>query len=243
MISYRKLLEYGDKLSGIPYYIRSYKEFQSNPIVRQCIIKIMKQFDVYNKFLKFPDRYSALRVKCPHCGLVKKKVNDIEINGDELIIHSPCIHHGEYKVIITPENDKYFSMGMQLRDVTKGVLSFYLKPEKLNIMCDSRDWGGEWNNIVHCMTMKQLGIDQATDRIFTPLIIDNTGRKVSKSIYIQNGYSDLKKKEHFLDFEKFLSTYGDEGVKKIYYEVEKWAMIPCKTVRNYSLEYMSNCLK
>ena len=240
--AYRVLLDYGSKLSGIPYRTRTYKEFQNIPAVRKCVITIMRQFDECNKYLKFPDRNSAVRTKCPYCGLVKKKVNSIKFNGDEMILYSSCIHHGEYKVVVTQDNDAYFSMGMQLRDVTKGIIFSDLKPEKICIMCDSRDWGGEWNNIVHCMTKQCLGIDQITDRIFTPLIIDSTGRKVSKTIYIREGYPELKGKEHFLDFEKFLEVYGEEGVKKLYKEVINWAAIPRKAVRNYSLEYIENCL-
>ncbi|MBL6440124.1 hypothetical protein JNE33_06330 [Streptococcus suis] len=235
---YKRIFDIATQVSGIPYHIRSYKNFQNIPIVRETVIHILKNFNEFNKYLKFENENFVLRTKCPQCGIVKKSVNNIRVCNEQLIINSSCFEHGDYKVEFSGSNDTYISMGMQLRDLIKGVLCSEMLPEKLYIMCDSRDWGGEWNNIIHCMSKNLLKINHVTDRLFSPLVVDSMGRKISKTVYINGGYSELEGKEIFLDFEKFLEVFGTQGIEKIYFEVERWAKIPKKMVRNYSIEYI-----
>jgi len=246
MENYIFIFEKLKKITGIPYYVRTYKEFQEIPNIRESIINIYKDYDYFSKLLDPSDKKLMLRTNCPHCMYSNRNNDDFnfEIINDEIYIKSNCFLHGEYIVKVTKTNKSYIDMNTQLRDLTKGIHFAKEREEnnKLIIMCDGKDWSGEWASRIHYSGMNRLGYFDITNRFFTPLITDWSGGKYSKSVYLKgNKYSGLEEK--FANFNSFYKIYGDRGFDTIYKEVEKWVEDPIKFFRNYSIEYFENLLE
>lgn len=234
------------KITNIPYQIRTYKEFQELPNIRQAVIDIYKDYNYFSKLLDPSENKLMLRTKCPKCMYSNRNNKEFgfEIIDDEIYLKSKCFKHGEYIIKITKDNKSYIDINTQLRDLTKGIhiAKEKIENDKLTIMCDGKDWSGEWASRIHYSGMNRLGYLDITNRFFTPLITDWSGGKYSKSVYIKgNKYIGLEKK--FANFNTFYEIYGDKGFNIIYKEVEKWVEDPIKFFRNYSIEYFENLLE
>lgn len=246
MKKYIFIFEYLKKITNVNYTIKTYSEFQSNNIIRKSVIDIYKNYSFFCKLLDPGDNTLMLRTKCPLCGYSNRDANlfKFDIVDDSIYLTSKCLEHEEYTVIVNENNDTYIDINTQLRDLTKGIL-FYerLKDENiLTIMCDGKDWSGEWATRIHYSGMHALGYDTFTNRIFTPLIVDWSGGKYSKSLYLENDkYSGIEKV--FADFDLYYNLFGDDGIYRIYSEVEKWFDDPIRFFRNYSIEYFVQLLE
>ena len=75
--------------------------------------------------------------------------------------------------------------------------------------------------------------------VYTPLISDWSGSKVSKSLYLQEGAYDYlrqAKQEYLLSYKVFQQEQRDIGI--LWQEVEKWVDEPYRLFLGYSLQYM-----
>lgn len=246
MEKYIFIFEYLKKITDVNYTVKTYSEFQSNNIIRRSVIDVYKNYVFFGKLLDPANNTLMLRTKCPLCNCSNRDADlfKFDIVDDSIYLTSKCLEHGEYSVTISENNDTYIDINTQLRDLTKGVL-FYERLKKdnvLTIMCDGKDWSGEWASRIHYSGMHALGYDTFTNRVFTPLIVDWYGGKYSKSLYLENDkYSGIEKL--FADFNLYYNRFGDDGIYKIYSEVEKWVADPVKFFRNYSIEYFVQLLE
>lgn len=246
MKKYIFIFEYLKKITNVNYVIKPYSKFQADSVIIKSVIDIYKKYNFFSKLLDPSDNVLMLRTKCPLCNYSNRD-NDLfkfDIEGDSICLKSKCYKHGEYSLLVSENNDSYIDINTQLRDLTKGIL-FYkrLKNENiLTIMCDGKDWSGEWASRIHYSGMKALGYDEITNRIFTPLIVDWSGGKYSKSLYLENDkYFGIEKL--FADFDLYYDKFGDDGIYKIYSEVESWLDDPKRFFRNYSIEYFTQLLE
>lgn len=246
MDSYQRIFDKLTQLTGVPYYIRTYEEFQKNPVVRENIFKIYKNYEKFCELLDPSDKKLFLRTKCPICNISNRNPESFhfESNDSELIFHSDCCIHGTYSICFGVENETYIDMNTQLRDLTKGALIAHemKKNQRLVIMCDGKDWSGEWAQRMHYEGLLRLGYDNITVRFFAPLIVDWSGGKYSKSVYLTStSYNGFEKV--MSDFDSFYNDYGEAGFMCIYNEVESWISDPIKFFRNYSNEYFGQLLQ
>lgn len=233
-------------LSDIPYIIRTYSEYQKIAVVRRTVMEIYRLYDTFRKLLDPSEEKLFLRTKCPICGISNRDTTSFQFEkvNKHLIFHSDCCLHGEYKIIFSIENNAYIDMNSQLRDLTKGVLiSDQRKRDKrLIIMCDGRDWSGEWALRMHVQGMQRLGYSEITTRFFTPTIVDWSGGKYSKSVYLKHpNYSGFE--AIAANYNELYRVFGEKGFMVIYEEVKSWVRDPVKFFRNYSNEYFRQLLE
>ncbi len=246
MKRYIFIFEYLKKITNVNYVVKTYSEFQANSIIRKSVIDIYKNYSFFSKLLDPSDNVLMLRTKCPLCNYSNRDNDLFEFNivGNSICLKSKCFKHGKYSLIVSEDNDSYIDINTQLRDLTKGIL-FYKRLENdniLTIMCDGKDWSGEWASRIHYSGMSALGYDKITNRIFTPLIVDWSGGKYSKSLYLENDkYFGIEKV--FADFDLYYNKFGSNGIYKIYSEVESWLDDPSRFFRNYSIEYFTQLLE
>lgn len=240
MVKYKEIFDFISNESGIKYEIRTYKEFQKNESVRKGLKEIVKDINYFNKHLSYNSDKIHLRSRCPICGLSDKKGAITTINPENLTINSLCPNHGPFIVDINNKED-YIDLNTQLRDILKGVLILDDSEENMHIMCDATDWAGLWDRKIHVESLIRLGYKTLPSRIFTPLILDWSGAKLSKSLYINdNNYNE--KYESILSFNSFYNQYGEKGLVVLWREVLDWISEPRKFFRNYSIEYLYNLL-
>lgn len=238
---YTPLLNWISQTTSVSYKIRHYKDFQLEHSVRKATIEIC-QNKQFGRLLSPLSNKLHIRAECPFCGNIDKHMKYTFITSlhDSFVIHSYCTVHGVYEVEISETNNNYFEANTQIRDITKGALmQDYLHKDILGVMYDGGDWGGTWTHHVHCMALQQLGY-RIPIRLFSPLILDWSGGKLSKSIYRENTDYTFDALENY---ECFVNYYGDQGLTIIFNEVCNWLSSSKKFFRNYSLDYILSLLK
>lgn len=241
MLYYYQIMEQLKELTKIDYRVRTYQEFQSLTIIREGLLKVVNDRDYFLKLFNPKDNKLHIRSKCPICSLVDKNMVHTKIDNitsDSFTLSSHCGNHGFYNFEFEIKNNTYVEMNTQLRDLLKGYLIDYSynNEKKLIAMIDGGDWGGTWATRIHCEGMQKLWACIPI-RLFTPLILDRSGGKLSKSHYL-NGKSYSYVKECYNDFVSFYNFFGQNGFYKLFKEVETWVAEPKKFFRNYSIDYI-----
>lgn len=236
MLNYFDIFDYCMKKSRVKYKVRTYREFQSSTIVRETVKRII------SKSSFFTQKYNGLhiRIPCRKCGIVDKKSRQIQFLSNNSIVFC-CPFHGE--TIASIDNGDYIDLNTPLRDLTKSI-EFMENEDVLIIMCDGNDWSGAWDRHVNIECLFELGYPKKNinKRIFSPMIFDWSGAKLSKSLYIDNK-EYLNAYNNFLNYEKFMDVYGNDGLDLLWNEVLSWIETPSKFFRNYSIQYFKELFK
>lgn len=79
-------------------------------------------------------------------------------------------------------------------------------------------------------------VDKLPSILYTPLVLDWSGAKLSKSLYVKKGaYSDLP--PYLINYEFMKNNYGIEGLDIINNITKDWIENPYKLFRHYSIYY------
>ncbi|MEG1009588.1 MAG: hypothetical protein RSF67_07255, partial [Clostridia bacterium] len=183
-----------------------------------------------------------LRIPCPKCGLTEKHLRDTKITKIEknsLKIESFCPEHGDYNVTIDEKSKDNFDMNVPLRYLVK--ILYLLKQDKannsLNIIVDGGDWSGMWPLRVYMEPLLKLGVNDVPSIIYTPTILDWSGSKLSKRMYVGNTAYREYLKEGLINYSEFYNQYGELGFERLYNEINSWVKSPKKFIRDYTIEY------
>lgn len=229
------------KITEIDYSVRKYRDFQSDRTVRKSIINIYREHNVFLNLFNPGCEKIHMRVPCKICGLTDKTYESTihYFEDGELYFESSCPIHGVTKIHFTEDNKEYVDMNTQLRDITKGAMCMsYSDTDCLPIMFDGGDWGGVWDNRIHCYGLIKLGYKALPLRVFAPLITDWSGAKFSKSLYVDSQMYEYLQGTGFSDYKDFMNKYGEGGFNFLWNEVKDWATKPERFFRNYSLQYI-----
>ena len=112
------------------------------------------------------------------------------------------------------------------------------------VMVDGGDWAGTWASSIEILGATMLGYQgsELPVRLYAPVILDGSGAKFSKSMYLHSGaYAHIP--EELINYEAFRRTYGERGLDILWEEVSDWIQDPRKLFRNYTLDYMDLVLK
>lgn len=245
---YHEILNKFKDHSGIDYEVYSYNEFQSNSYVRSRLIEMIKREEKFGPILSPNEGILKFRFNCPDCGYQDKSSQTVKLirnNSDsELVFSSSCLNHEDYELMVTPENNTFIDMNTTLRSVIRK--SQYIKEAKennaLNLMVD----GGDWSHLVPLLSDALIMLGHSyfdlPQRVSAPIIEDWSGAKFSKFLYVEKeSYDEVP--EGLINYEHFISNYGDNGFSKLWKEIESWPQNPKKLFRNYSIEYFANLLE
>lgn len=245
---FRRLLSWASARSTIAWQERPYAVYQELLPVRACLHAIAQRQHEFAPVLAPADGRIRVRPRCPACHLVEKDAHDLTITaGDHVVLlDSACPHHGPYRETI-PSNDTggWYDANTPVRSVQKAAL---LTAERelynaCSISMDGPDWGGAWFSHVIAPALSVLDVP-ARDwpiSLFTPMILDRTGGKLSKSLYVKYGreYADLP--PAFLDL--LLDTYGDDALEALWQETTRWAAEPRRLHRCYTVDHLTTLLR
>ena len=87
--------------------------------------------------------------------------------------------------------------------------------------------------------LHQLGCTgtQVPFNIFTPQILDDSGAKLSKTIYLTRGaYADVP--PAWTSMQAFQDRFGSSGLDRLWAEISGWVRSPRKFFRNYTVRYL-----
>ncbi|MEQ1684270.1 MAG: hypothetical protein ABL916_11520 [Burkholderiaceae bacterium] len=241
---FERLLSFAAERSGISFRMRSYDEFQQDAVVRKLLLRCMTLGETLRPLLAPNERHLHIRFPCPACGLIEKACDTLTVeDGDPdcMVLRMICPHHGPHSRELSVGGRHYFDTGTSVRDVVK-VAALGIQAEKegaLSVMLDGSDWGGAWAWNISALGATHLGSKYAElpVRYFSPAILDATGSKFSKSVFVASNTYDYLPRE-LLDSASMHALHGDAIFERLWKEVLAWVSSPARFFRNYSIEYM-----
>ncbi len=92
-------------------------------------------------------------------------------------------------------------------------------------------------------SLLKIGYREAPSVIYTPTILDWSGSKLSKRMYVGNNAYREYLKEGLINYSEFENQYGIEGFDRLYNEINEWVLNPVLFIRDYTIEYMDAVLQ
>ena len=146
---------------------------------------------------------------------------------------------------MTEDNDEKFDMNVPLRYLVKAMylIKSDAKNNTLSVIVDGGDWSGMWPLRVYMEPLLKLGYREPVNVIYTPTILDWSGSKLSKRMYVGNQAYREYMKEGLINYSEFYNQYGEEGFERLYNEVNLWVSDPKLFIRDYTIEYIDMVLR
>ena len=233
---------------GIDYEIRFFYDYQKEPLVKKSLIKVLNNYELLKDTLDPKSGEIRLRFPCPICGLTEKhlwKTKIEQINEELVCMSSICPEHGKHSIRIDRDSCDKFDMNVSLRYLVK--ILFLLESDKendrLSVIVDGGDWSGMWPLRVYMEPLLKLNYTDVPSIIYTPTILDWSGSKLSKRMYVGNKAYQEYFKEGLINYSEFYNQYGEDGFDILYNEINSWVKSPKKFIRDYTIEYMDSVLR
>jgi hypothetical protein len=244
---FERLLAWASDRSGIPYQFRPYQAYQGLRPVRECLHMIASRQDDFAPIVAPRDGVIRIRPRCPECRLMQKSAADLTITtaSGAVRLGSRCPRHGRYTETVHIDGGGWYDANTPVRSIQKGYLLAAERDryDACSVSVDGADWGGSWHASVLAPALAELRIPPRDwpVSVFTPLITDHTGGKLSKTLYVARGtYADLP--EAFLNLDILLARHGDQVLDAIWAEVTRWAAEPRRLHRGYTIAYLASLL-
>ncbi|MFF4523467.1 hypothetical protein [Streptomyces bluensis] len=169
----------------IPYTVETYSEQQAGEHFRRTWLRALPRMDAARWWLAPSSGVAHIRVPCPRpaCGWAEKHAERTRIHhtADEAIVSAVCLHHGEYDVKIGPDNDGYLDLATLYRNMIK-ELAVTGQTDTLYVMVKGGDWVFGSQLVDGALQAVGLSQGQVPARLFCPMILSDTGAKLSKSL-------------------------------------------------------------
>lgn len=235
-------------LDDIEYETQFFEDYQKEIDVRDALLEIMNNRDIIGNVINPKDGEIYLRFPCPKCGLIDKhNINKkIEyIDKEKIVLSNICPYHGEHQIEISKNSNQFFDMNVPLRYITKAL--YLIRKDHnnntLSIIVDGGDWAGMWPLRIYMEPLIKLGYSDVMNVVYTPTILDWSGSKLSKRIYVGSKSYKEYLKEGLIDYSKFYTQYGKIGFERLHNEVNSWVAEPKKFLRDYTIEYIDLILR
>ena len=244
---FKEILEKLKNKDNIDYEILFFYDYQKDKLVKKALIKVMNNYEKL-KFTLVPKKGEIrLRFPCPICGLTEKHLLNTKIlnmTNNNLEMESICPEHGKYKININDTSVDKFDMNVPLRYLVK--ILYLMETDKINntlsVIVDGGDWSGMWPLRVYMEPLIKLNCDTIPSVIYTPTILDWSGSKLSKRMYVGNDAYHEYLKEGLINYSEFYNQYGQVGFERLYKEINGWVLEPKKFIRDYTIEYIDAIL-
>lgn len=239
MPQFVEILEFLKAKTQINYEIRYQSEFNSQKYIKQIVNKIIEQKEKIVKYLDPKYEKLKIRVSCPKCGLTdKNSINNI-YTGNKIIFE--CPKDGKFEVDINRDT-KLLEYNTPLRNLIRGMLYGNINASNEYdyevIRVTGSDYAGFYQEelLYKVAGMLNYEVQNLPIIVYTPLITDWSGAKLSKSLYVkENAYKYLPK--YLINYENLIKEKGENGMNKMYSIISEWVDEPYKLFRDYSIYY------
>ncbi|WP_369405788.1 ASCH domain-containing protein, partial [Streptacidiphilus anmyonensis] len=119
---------------------------------------------------------------CPQCGWAEKRAERtrlVSVGDATATIAAVCTDHGDYEVTVTPEPGPYLDLATLYRNLVKERV-LLAEPATLPVMVKGGDWAPGCQ-LVDGAFAALRGV-APPPRIFTPMVLTDSGAKLSKSL-------------------------------------------------------------
>ena len=179
---YRAFFDSLADATGVDYETETYSTQQADPAFRYEFLATLGHFDSIRWPLAPSHGQVHLRFPCPECGWAEKRAERTVLTmagsgGAEFA--AVCTDHGDYKITITPDSDTYLDLATLYRNLIKERVAAR-DHVTLSVMVKGGDWAFGCQLVDEAFA--QLPGPVAPPRIFTPMVLTDTGAKLSKSL-------------------------------------------------------------
>lgn len=238
--SFNHLVDELSAKSGVIYSIDTQDVWKTHRRFVDVLTRVIDKREDLGSKLSPETKTLGIRAPCPvkGCGLADKHgiLNDYSITGQ---IGFVCGMHGTH-IVRLRNSIEICRLGFNtpLRNLIRIMLCSYGEEENLSwVMCTGSDYAGFYQDQFLWRVLENAR--SAPMIVYAPLVVDWSGVKLSKTMYVQDGaYGYLRAAglEYALDGDRFANN--GNGAMALYEEVLSWFESPYKLFRNYSVEYM-----
>jgi hypothetical protein len=225
--------------ANIEYSVRRQRAFNQQKGMGEVISTIIENQDTIVDIIDPEHHNLRIRVACPDCGITDKNGVQTTISGQT--IESVCPRHGHYETNVRQETAQ-LEYNTPLRNLVRGLLYSTDGSEHSEtaewLRVTGRDYAGYYQEQMLYRCASQIGYPTHVlpTIVYAPLVIDWSGAKLSKTLYVDEGaYTYLP--SYLINFREFYTTLGKDGIQMLYDEVSRWLNEPYRLFRNYSVYY------
>lgn len=239
----RRLAEWASQRAGTGFGLRGYSQIQAQPGFRHGLADILSRPEVFEPLFSPTEHRLRVRPMCPRCGLVDKVARTVQVRRDSgLSLVFRCGQHGSQAAQLD-DPAIVIDANTPIRTVLRSLCFSRERDEHgtETVVLNGGDWAGAWMQRVYFDGLHQLGCcgTQVPFNIFTPQILDDSGAKLSKTIYLTPGaYADIP--PAWTSMEAFEDRFGTGGLDKLWNEISGWVRSPQKFFRNYTVRYLEH---
>jgi hypothetical protein len=272
MADYEEALRLLSAWSDIPFTTAFQSDFFSHPAVPSLLRYLIAHHDLLGGQLSPKYGTLALRAACPipGCGLAEKhgRLNVYNDNSHHQNQNAPaasrdatitfhCPHHGPHTICISESADlARLEANAPARNLIRSM-SHLLDISAHHVRVTGADYAGMYQEVFLYRPLAAwsaatgLAAGRTPHILYAPLIVDWSGAKLSKALYVrEGGYEAMKVfgTDGLCSFARLKSQFdvdGDddaEGLRRIWQEVQGWVKDPRKLFRTFSVEYLQRII-
>ena len=268
MADYIEVLRLLSTWSDIRFTTAFQSDFFSQPTIPSLLRFLIAHHEPLGRQLS--PRYGtlALRAACPFqgCGLVEKhgrlnmyhksrsnQSEDISAIDDATITFS-CPYHGPYTICTSePVQVARLEANAPARNLIRSM-SHLLNTSVHHVRITGADYAGMYQEMFLYRPLAAwsaatgLAVGRTPHILYAPLIVDWSGAKLSKSLYVREGGYDAMKllgADGLCSYVQLKGQFGGdstEGLKRVWEEVQRWVADPRKLFRTFSVEYLTRVI-
>ena len=179
---YRDMFDSLADATGVDYEIETYTAQQADPAFRHEFLATLGRLDQIRWPLAPSHGQVHLRLPCPQCGWAEKRAERTRLlqtgsGGAEFA--AACTDHGDYEIAVTADTSAYLDLATLYRNLVKERLAVR-DHVTLSVMVKGGDWAFGCQLVDEAFA--QLPGLAPPPRIFTPMVLTDTGAKLSKSL-------------------------------------------------------------
>jgi hypothetical protein len=193
---YRPLFNTLSDRLAVPYSVETYSQQQASNQFRATWLRVLPRLDDARMWLAPSTGVPHLRVPCPQddCGWAEKyaeRTAVVLVRRGLARVSAVCLHHGPYTVTLDAdtEADAYLDLATLYRNLVKELAALG-EPGVLQVMVKGTDWMPGSLLVDGAHQAVGLTRGQLPARLFCPMIVAETGAKLSKSL-IRSGAAPL----------------------------------------------------
>lgn len=179
---YRAMFDSLADATGVDYEIETYTDQQADPAFRHEFLATLGRLDQIRWPLAPSHGQVHVRLPCPQCGWAEKRAERTRLlrtGSGGADFAAVCTDHGDYEIAVTADTDAYLDLATLYRNLVKERLAAR-DNVTLSVMVKGGDWAYGCQLVDEAFA--QLPGLAPPPRVFTPMVLTDTGAKLSKSL-------------------------------------------------------------
>lgn len=246
MVDFIQILDALKDRTGVEYRIRNQAEFLGDPYMPAALEQIIRDRGMLGPSFSPNTGKLAIRAACPcvGCGLADKDGIQNQYSDavdKESAIEFQCPEHGSYTLNLSdPHHIQKLEFNTPLRNILRAKV-FAHDPDSSWIRVTGADYAGYYQEQ---LLWRHITPKEALQIFYSPLVIDWSGAKLSKSLYVRSGAYQYLKDEN-MDYLVSYKVFKEQGkdLAVIFDEVRNWITHPYRLFRSYSIAYIDSLFK